>query len=84
MNSYFYEPTPTSFWDGIDGWFIFLVIAAAILLVIVIALICAIFEINNSLKDIKKILIKDYNEKHPDNKLDENICEEKNSLQETP
>ena len=58
-----------NFLDILDGIGLFLIIIAVFLLIITIRLICAIFEMNDNIKDIRKIIIKDYNEKHPDDKF---------------
>lgn len=44
---------------------------AVIMLIVNIALLLTLFETNNKLKDIRKISIKEYNEKHPDDKFRE-------------
>lgn len=60
-----------NFFDFLGGIGLFLIIIAIFLIIIIIRLICAIFEMNDNIKDIRKILTKDYNEKHPDNKFKE-------------
>ena len=56
-----------SFWSLVDWIAVIFIIIALLLLIVIIRLICAIFEMNNNIRDIRKILIEEYNEKHPDN-----------------
>ncbi len=60
--------------DILGGIGLFLIIIAIFLIIIIIRLICAIFEMNDNIRDIRKIIIKDYNERHPDNKFREGIA----------
>lgn len=60
-----------TFWSLVDWLAVIFIIIAILLLILIIRLICAIFEMNNNIRDIRKILIKDYNEKHPNDKFRE-------------
>ena len=60
-----------NFFDILGGIGLFLIIFGIFLLIIIIRLICAIFEMNDNIRDIRMILFRDYNEKHAEDKDEE-------------
>ena len=68
--SFLYDRTEQLLED-LSNLTIAVIVLLAIALIFMIKIIFSLDELNKNIKDIRKITIKDYNEKHPDDKFRE-------------